>query len=62
MVFIRKNRNFTSKTRFSIAKTLEMPFYSGKYGFYHEKHKFNLKNERLYRKKILKMKFYHGDL
>ena len=50
MVFIRKNRNFTSKTRFSRGKTLELPFYSGKAGFYQEKQKLYLENEVFYRK------------
>ena len=39
-VFIRRNENFTSKTMFSREKILEMPFYSGKDGFYQEKQKF----------------------
>ena len=34
MVFISKNINFTSKTNFFTEKILEMPFYSGRDGFY----------------------------
>ena len=52
MVFISKNINFTSKTIFSTEKILEMQLYSGKDGFYQEKHKFSLENELFYRKYI----------
>ena len=53
MVFIMKNRNFTSKTMFSSFNKLEMPFYSGKDGFYQEKQKFNLENEVFLSKRLL---------
>ena len=39
-VFIRSIENFTSKTMFSREKILEMPFYTAKDGFYHQKQKF----------------------
>ena len=45
MVFIRKNRNFISKTMFSRENKLEMPFYREKAGFYQEKQKFYIENE-----------------
>ena len=52
MVFIRKNRNFISKTMFSRENKLEMPFYREKAGFYQEKQKFYLENELFYSKNI----------
>ena len=52
MVFISKNINFTTKTKFSIGKTLEMPFFSGKYGFYHEKENFLCRKHTFLRKNI----------
>ena len=57
MVFISKNRNFTSKTRFSTVNNLEMPFYSGKYGYYPEKQKFLPRKRCFLVKKNYKCRF-----
>ena len=47
---VNKNINFTSKTKFSREMTLQIPFYTGKVGFYQEKQKFDLENDVFYRK------------
>ena len=55
MVFIRKNRNFNTKTRFFCRKqhlTSKMVLYSGKFSFYQEIRKFYVENDVFQTKNI----------
>ena len=60
IVFIRKNRNSNTKTRFCSRKqqfTSIIVLYSGKLSFYQKKRKFNVENEVFQRKKFQECRF-----
>ena len=60
MVFIRKNRNFNTKTRFSCRKqqfTSKIVLYSGKLSFYKKKRKVYVENDVFQRKFFMECSF-----